>query len=225
MTYVYAFLALMTAVIIHELGHAIVGHLCPNADPLHKISIVSRGVALGVTWFLPKEDQYTTSKSKFLDQICGLLGGRAAEQLIFGEMTTGAHNDIEVASEIARNMAMRFGMGGEGIGPVTYGEKQGTMFLGVDPALFRNYSEESARKIDEFVRITLEEQYQRALGYLTQYLQKLHDLAKALLRKETLTVQEFQKLFEGKDPAEEKKEEHSPKEDGANRFPPPRGEG
>lgn len=181
----------------HELGHAVVGHLCPNADPLHKISIVSRGAALGVTWFLPKEDQYTTSKSKFLDQICGLLGGRAAEQLVFGEMTTGAHNDIEVASEIARNMAMRFGMGGEGIGPVAYGEKQGTMFLGVDPALFRNYSEESARKIDEFIRKTLEEQYQRALGYLTQHLGKLHELAKALLRKETLTVQEFSKLFEG----------------------------
>src|SRR3989338_5998743 len=181
----------------HELGHAIVGHLCPHADPLHKISIVSRGAALGVTWFIPEEDQYTTSKSKFLDQICGLLGGRAAEQLIFGEMTTGAHNDIEVASQIARNMAMRFGMGGDGIGPVAYGETQGTMFLGVDPTLFRNYSEESARKIDEFVRKTLEEQYQRAVAYLTEHLKKLHELEKALLRKETLTVQEFRKLFEG----------------------------
>lgn len=208
----------------HELGHAVVGHLCPNADPLHKISIVSRGAALGVTWFLPKEDQYTTSKSKFLDQICGLLGGRAAEQLIFREMTTGAHNDIEVASQIARNMAMRFGMGGDGIGPVAYGETQGTMFLGVDPTLFRNYSEESARKIDEFVRKTLEEQYQRALGYLTQHLQKLHELAKALLRKETLTVQEFKKLFEGKD-EKEAKDEKELKEDGASLFPLPRGEG
>ena len=113
----------------HELGHAVVGYLCPESDPLHKVSIVSRGSALGVTWFLPQEDQYTTSKNKFLDEICGLLGGRAAEEIIFGEITTGASNDIERASQICRNMAMHYGMGDDDLGIVAYGEKQGTMFL------------------------------------------------------------------------------------------------
>src|SRR6185369_13266926 len=108
---------------------------------LHKISIVSRGSALGVTWFLPQEDQYTTSKSKFIDEICGLLGGRAAEEIIFKEITTGASNDLERASAIARNMAMRYGMGNGNLGLVVYGERQGSAFAGVDPALSRNYSE------------------------------------------------------------------------------------
>src|SRR3989338_759943 len=148
----------------HELGHAIVGHLCPESDALHKISIVSCGAALGVTWFLPQEDQYTTSRTKFLDEICGLLGGRAAEQLVFDEMTTGASNDLEHASEIARAMAMRYGIGDADLGPVTYGERQGTIFLGVDPAITRNYSEDKARQIDAFVQKTLEAQFARALG-------------------------------------------------------------
>jgi len=182
----------------HELGHAIVGHLCPESDALHKISIVSRGSALGVTWFLPSEDQYTTSKTKFLDEICGLLGGRAAEKLIFDEMTTGASNDIERASQIARSMAMRFGMGDDKLGPVAYGEKEGTMFLGVDPTMARNYSEETARTIDDFVRKTVEEQYQRALGILKKHREKLEELVVILLKQETMSVEEFKVVFEGK---------------------------
>lgn len=182
----------------HELGHAIVGHLCPESDPLHKISIVSRGSALGVTWFLPQEDQYTTSKTKFLDEICGLLGGRAAEELIFGTMTTGASNDLERASMIARNMAMRYGMGDSELGPVTYGERQGSMFLGVDPVSARNYSEEKARQIDAFVQRTLQQQYDRALTMLKKHQKKLEELSKVLLEKETLTVEEFVAIFEGK---------------------------
>jgi len=153
----------------HEVGHAIVGHLCPESDALHKISIVSRGNALGVTWFLPQEDQFTTSKQKFLDEICGLLGGRAAEALIFNEITTGASNDLERASAIARNMAMRYGMGDDDLGLVTYGEKQGNMFQGVDPSTTRNYSEEQARHIDDFVRETISRQYTRALGLLKKH--------------------------------------------------------
>ncbi|PIP65738.1 cell division protein FtsH [Candidatus Peregrinibacteria bacterium CG22_combo_CG10-13_8_21_14_all_49_11] len=183
----------------HELGHAVVGHLCPESDPLHKISIVSRGSALGVTWFLPKEDQYTTSKSKFLDEICGLLGGRAAEELIFNEITTGASNDLERASQIARNMAMRFGMGDESLGMVSYGERQGTMFLGTDPTMSRNYSEEIAKRIDTYVRDVINRQYVRAMGMLKQHREKLHEIAQVLLKKETLSVQEFLKMFEGKD--------------------------
>lgn len=189
----------------HELGHAIVGFLCKESDKLHKISIVSRGSALGITWFLPEEDRYTTSRKKFLDEICGLLGGRAAEELIFGDVTTGASNDIERASLIARNMAMRFGMD-EGLGPVAYGEKQGSGSLGVDLGSTRNYSEESARKIDEFVRSTIAEQYKRARGYLKTHEKKLHELSEMLLEKETMSVEEFTALFEGEAaPAEKRK--------------------
>ncbi|MEI8230894.1 MAG: ATP-dependent zinc metalloprotease FtsH [Candidatus Peregrinibacteria bacterium] len=189
----------------HELGHAIVGHLCPESDKLHKISIVSRGSALGITWFLPQEDTYTTSKSKFLDEICGLLGGRAAEELIFGGFTTGASNDIERATEIARHMAMRYGMGDAKIGPVTYGERQGSMF-GVDPSMSRNYSEEMARLIDDFVRRTLDEQYVRAAGFLNTHKAKLEELCKILLKKETMSLDEFMEIFDGTKP-EAKKEE------------------
>ncbi len=182
----------------HELGHAIVGHLCPSSDPLHKISIVSRGSALGVTWFLPQEDQYTTSQSKFLDEICGLLGGRAAEEIVFNEITTGASNDIERASQIARNMAMRYGMGSDAIGIVAYGERQGTIFTGVDPSLSRNYSEDMAMQIDAFVRKAIADQYQRAKGMLLKYRGKLEDLVKILLQKETMSVAEFLEVFEGR---------------------------
>ena len=182
----------------HEMGHAIVGHLCEHSDPLHKISIVSRGSALGVTWFLPQEDEYTTSKNKFVDEICGLLGGRAAEEIVFGEITTGASNDIERASQIARDMAMRYGMGDDDLGLVAYGEKQGTMFLGVDPSTTRNYSEEIAKEIDAFVRETIKEQYARAKGYLQKHRKKLDNLTKMLLKKETMSIEEFVEVFEGK---------------------------
>jgi len=188
----------------HELGHAIVGYLCPESDDLHKISIVSRGSTLGVTWFLPQEDQYTTSRTKFLDEICGLLGGRAAEEMIFKEITTGASNDLERASVIARNMAMRYGMGNDDIGLVTYGEKQGTMFLGVDPATTRNYSEEQACHIDDFVRETISKQYVRALGILKKHKSKLDKLTKILLKKETMSKEEFVEIFTGKKPKKRK---------------------
>jgi len=182
----------------HEVGHAIVGHLCPKSDPLHKISIVSRGSALGVTWFLPTEDQYTTSKSKFLDEICGLLGGRAAEEIVFKEITTGASNDIERASAIARGMAMRYGMADDDIGIIAYGERQGSAFAGVDPNLSRNYSEEVARKIDDWVNKTISEQYQRAKGFLMKHRKKLDDVTNMLLQTETMSVEEFLSIFEDK---------------------------
>ncbi len=182
----------------HELGHAVVGHLCPESDPLHKISVVSRGQALGVTWFLPKEDNYTTSRSKFLDEICGLLGGRAAEEIIFKEITTGASNDLERASAIARNMATRYGMGGDDLGTVAYGERQGTASLGVELGQSRNYSESVAVRIDAFVQQTLTEQYERAKGFIRKHKAKIDELAELLLKKENLTVEEFLEVFEGK---------------------------
>jgi len=181
----------------HELGHAIVGHLCKESDKLHKVSIVSRGSALGVTWFLPEEDQYTTSKQKFLDEIAGLLGGRAAEKLIFNDISTGASNDIERASHIARNMAMRYGMDDE-LGLVAYGESSGMTATGVDPHLARNYSEESAKKIDHFVKTTLDTQYARAMDMLKKHEGKLREIEQILLKQETLSAEEFIELFEGK---------------------------
>ncbi len=189
----------------HELGHAIVGHLCKESDKLHKISIVSRGSALGITWFLPEEDRYTTSRQKFLDEICGLLGGRAAEELIFKDITTGASNDIERASQIARNMAMRYGMDEE-LGLVAYGDKQGSAALGADLGASRNYSEESAKKIDLFVRTTINVEYKRALDILKKHEKKLHEIAIVLLKQETMSVEEFTALFEDKPlPVKEKK--------------------
>ena len=182
----------------HELGHAIVGHLCKFSDPLHKISIISRGSTLGVTWFLPQEDSYTTAKSKFLDEVCGLLGGRSAEELVFGEITTGASNDIERASQIVRHMATKYGMGPEGLGTVAYGENQGVGFMGIEPHISRNYSEETARIIDDFVRDTLDIQLKRAMGMLKKHEKKLHALAKVLLKQESMTVEEFKEIFEEK---------------------------
>ena len=181
----------------HELGHAIVGHLCEEADDLHKISIVSRGFALGVTWFLPKEDQYTTTKQKFLDEICSLLGGRAAEQIVFDEITTGASNDIEKASAIARGMAMRYGMDEEELGLVSYGEKQGSSALGVDLGMSRNYSEEAAKKIDDFVQRTIASQYERAKKYVKDNRAKLDELAEKLLKVETMNFDDFSQIFDG----------------------------
>lgn len=189
----------------HEVGHAIVGHLCPESDPLHKISIVSRGFALGVTWFLPKEDQYTTTKQKFLDEICGLLGGRAAEELVFNEITTGASNDIEKASAIARNMATRYGMDEEELGLVAYGERQGSAYLGVDLGMSRNYSEDIAKKIDEFVKRVIAEQYDRAKKHLKDYRGKLDELVETLLEIETMSFEEFLEIFDGKKPARKAK--------------------
>jgi len=184
----------------HEVGHAIVGHLCEESDELHKISIVSRGFALGVTWFLPKEDQYTTSKQKFLDEICGLLGGRAAEEIVFGEITTGASNDLERASAIARNMAMRYGMAEGDLGLATYGEKQGSLFLGMDVGLSRNYSEEAAKKIDTFVRETIAGQYQRAKGFIEKHRTKMDEITEKLLKMETMSIEEFLEIFDGSKP-------------------------
>lgn len=181
----------------HELGHAIVGHLCTESDKLHKISIVSRGSALGITWFLPEEDRYTTGRQKFLDEICGLLGGRAAEELIFKDVTTGASNDIERASQIARNMAMRYGMD-DGLGLVAYGDSHGSAALGVDLGNTRNYSEETAKRIDEFARKVINEQYKRAFDILKKHEGKLKELAVELLKQETMSVEEFVALFEGK---------------------------
>ncbi|NLC58733.1 MAG: ATP-dependent zinc metalloprotease FtsH, partial [Armatimonadetes bacterium] len=149
----------------HEVGHAIVGHMMPTVDPVHKVSILPRGMALGYTMTLPVEDKYLTSKSELLDQITFALGGRAAEELVFDEMTTGAENDLNRSTETARRMVCEFGMS-EKLGPLTLGRRHGNPFLGRDLMEDRNYSEEVASAIDQEVRRIVDECYERARNIL-----------------------------------------------------------
>lgn len=178
----------------HEGGHAIVGHLMKYTDPIHKVSIISRGSALGYTWSRPEEDTFLTRKSKFEDIIAQLLGGRVAEEIVFGEASTGAHNDLEKASKIARNMVTVYGMSDK-IGPVVLGEREEHVFLGREIGERRNYSEEIAAKIDEEVAKILEHGRKRATDVLEKNRKILDKLADELLTKETLEQTEFEALF------------------------------
>ena len=183
----------------HEVGHALVMELVPNGDPVHKISILPRGMALGYTMPLPGEDSYLTTREQLLDDITGLLGGRAAEQLVFGEMTTGANNDLERSSDIARRMVCEYGMSDE-IGPITLGRRHGNPFLGRDLMEDRNYSEEIAEKIDAEVRRIIEDSYNRAVDILSTHREKLDEIAAVLIEKETIERPEFEQLMEGLSP-------------------------
>jgi len=180
----------------HEVGHAIVSELLPLADPVHKVSILPRGMALGYTMQLPLQDKYLTTKSELLDDITGLLGGRAAEKLIFSEVTTGANSDLDRATEIARAMVCEFGMS-DTLGPVTLGRRHGNPFLGRDIMEDRNYSEEVARSIDSEVRKIIDESFQRADQLLVENREKLQDIVRVLLEKETLEREEFEVLMYG----------------------------
>lgn len=186
----------------HETGHAITGHKLKNCDPIHKISIISRGMALGMTWMMPEEEKHLYSKSKFEDELCSLLGGYAAEELIFGEITTGAANDLERATDIARKMVTKFGM--SHMGPVIYGDQHEEIFLGRDFGHVRNYSEEIASKIDEEIREFIEKAHIKAKELLLKNKDILVKIARDLLTKETLTRNEFIKYFK-KDDGEKKK--------------------
>ncbi len=180
----------------HEVGHAIVSEVLPLADPVHKISILPRGMALGYTMMFPLQDKYLTTKSELLDDIAGLLGGRVAEQLVFGELTTGANNDLDRATEIARAMVCEFGMS-ETLGPLTLGKRHGNPFLGRDIMDERNYSEEIAMSIDKEVRKIIEAAYQRAKALLTDNRDKMDEIVRVLIEKEALEREEFQALMEG----------------------------
>lgn len=181
----------------HETGHSIVGHKLKNCDPIHKISIISRGMALGMTWMMPEEEKHLYSKSKFEDELCSLLGGYAAEELIFGEITTGAANDLERATEIARKMVTKFGM--SQMGPVIYGDQHEEIFLGRDFGHIRNYSEEIASKIDEEIREFIDKAHVKAKELLLKNKGLLVKIAQDLLVKETLTRSEFIKYFKKDD--------------------------
>jgi cell division protease FtsH len=180
----------------HEMGHAFLGHFLPNTDPVHKISVVSRGQALGFTISLPTEDKFLTTKNELMDNLAMTLGGRAAEEVVFDEITTGAANDIEKATSIAKQMIMRYGMSEE-LGPRTLGHDQAMPFLGREFAQEPDYSEEVARQIDEEVRRIIEEAHQRAKDLLVERREQLDAIATILIQRETLERVEFEALLDG----------------------------
>ncbi len=177
----------------HEVGHAVVGHVLPNCDPVHKISIISRGMALGVTWFMPDEDKKLYPKSKFEDELCSLLGGYTAEEVFFGEMTTGASNDLEKATKIARNMVTKYGM--SEMGPIIFGDGNDEVFLGKDFGHVRNYSEDSASKIDELVKEILKKAHTKTKQIITKHKKLIEEISEDLIKKETISREEFIKYF------------------------------
>ncbi len=180
----------------HEAGHAVVMKLLPNADPVHQISIIPRGMAGGYTMPLPDEDRAYMSKSRLEDEMVGLLGGRVAEKLVIGDISTGAKSDIERASAIARKMVMEFGMSEE-LGPISFGSGHDEVFIGRDFGKSRNFSEEVAATIDSEVRRLIDEAYNKAQKLLTDNMDKLTRVAEELLKREKLEAQEFNTIFEG----------------------------
>jgi cell division protease FtsH len=178
----------------HEGGHALVQRILPKCDPVAKVSIISRGMALGYTMGLPTEDRYLQSKAEFEDKIAGMLGGNASERLIFGDTTTGSSNDIEKATTLARRMVTEFGMS-EKLGPLAFGRRDELVFLGREIGEQRNYSDDVARQIDEEVRVIIDRAYARALDVLTTHRERLVALAERLVAQETLEADEFEAMF------------------------------
>jgi cell division protease FtsH len=181
----------------HEVGHAIVGQLLENTDPVHKISIISRGQALGYTISLPTEDKFLTTRSELTDTMAMTLGGRAAEEIVFGEITTGASNDLEKVTESAKQMVMRFGMS-ERLGPRVFGHDRGQPFLGREFSSEPDYSDEIAREIDDEIRRIVESAHQTAKSLLSDNSAQLERISKLLLVRETIEADEFVALLEGK---------------------------
>lgn len=178
----------------HEAGHAVVMRLLPNCDPVHEISIIPRGRAGGYTMHLPKEDTSYTSKSKLKEEMVGLLGGRVAEKLIMGDISTGAKNDIDRASHIAKSMVMEYGMSDE-IGTISYGSGHDEVFLGRDLGKSRDFSEEVGARIDKEIKRFIDEAYDKAHELLKDNINKLHAVAQALMEKEKLDAEEFEEIF------------------------------
>jgi cell division protease FtsH len=181
----------------HELGHAIVGHLLPNSDPVHKVSIISRGQALGYTISLPTEDKFLTTRAELNDTMAMTLGGRAAEEIVFGEITTGASNDLEKVTETAKQMVMRFGMS-ERLGPRVFGHDRSQPFLGREFSAEPDYSDEVAREIDDEVRRIVEDAHQISKDILGERREQLDTISRILLARETIEADEFIALLEGK---------------------------
>jgi cell division protease FtsH len=185
----------------HEAGHAIVGRLVPEHDPVYKVSIIPRGRALGVTMFLPEQDKYSVSKLQLQSQLAALFGGRVAEELAFGieNVTTGASNDIERATQIARNMVTKWGLS-TALGPLTYSEDEDEVFLGRSVTQHKHVSDETANRIDDEVRKIIESAHQTASELLNQQFDILHLMADALMKYETIDSNQIDQLMEGHEP-------------------------
>ena len=181
----------------HEMGHAIVGHYLEHSDPVHKISVISRGQALGYTISMPQEDRFLTTRAELNDTMAMTLGGRAAEEIVFGEITTGASNDLEKVTATAKQMVMRFGMS-EKLGPRVFGHDHGQPFLGREFSTEPDYSDEIAREIDDEVRRIVEAAHQRARDILTEHRQRPRSISEILVKRETIEKEEFIALLEGK---------------------------
>ena len=198
----------------HEAGHAIVGYLVPEHDPVYKVTIIPRGRALGVTMYLPEEDRYSISKQRLESSISSLFGGRIAEDMILGSggVTTGASNDIERATEIARNMVTKWGLS-DRLGPLTYSEDDGEVFLGRSVTQHKQVSDETAHTIDEEVRTIIDENYARAERLLKENVDKLHTMAKALVMYETIGATQIKDIMEGREPQPPEDWDDSPDSD------------
>jgi cell division protease FtsH len=185
----------------HEAGHAIVGHSVPEHDPVYKVTIIPRGRALGLTWYLPEGDRYSTSKRRLESHITSLFGGRCAEELIFGTdgVTTGASNDIERATDLARSMVTKWGLSSK-LGPLTYSEENGEVFLGRQVTQHKQVSDETAHAIDEEIRRVIDINYKRAKDILETNIDKLHAMAEALVKYETIDEQQIKDIMNGKAP-------------------------
>jgi cell division protease FtsH len=179
----------------HEAGHAMIGYLLPYCDPIHKVTIISRGHALGVTWSLPEEDRRIDTRRRFLDQMAMAIGGYSAEQVVFGEITTGASSDLQTATNIARYMVTQAGM--SKLGPVVYGDQNHEVFLGRDFGHVKNYSEEISAKIDAEIKEFIDAAYAQAKAIIETHRTLIDTIAKDLIKKETLNAEEFAEYFKG----------------------------
>ena len=185
----------------HEAGHAIVGRMVPDHDPVYKVSIIPRGRALGVTMYLPEQDRYSHSKQHLESRMASLYGGRVAEEIIFGadKVTTGASNDIQRVTQLARNMVTKYGLSDE-LGPVAYSDEEEEVFLGRSVTQHKSMSDDTVRRIDEVVRTILDREYHRAKRILTEHLVQLHAMADALLEWETIDGDQINDIMEGRKP-------------------------
>lgn len=177
----------------HEAGHALVAQILPNCDRIHKISIISRGMAAGYTWTMPEEDVRMYTRSKFKDELAQLLGGRVAEEIVYNEISTGAENDLRRATNLARKMITDYGM--SSLGPRTYGEKEEVVFLGREIGEHKNYSDNTADKIDEEINKLIKEAHEKAKTVLEKNRKKLNEITEKLVKEETIEGEDFEKLF------------------------------
>jgi cell division protease FtsH len=183
----------------HESGHAVVAKLMPKTDPVHKVTIIPRGRALGVTMQLPEQDRYSMDRERLLSSITVLFGGRIAEELFMGQMTTGASNDFERATALARSMVTQWGMS-DAMGPMVYGENDGEVFLGRSITTHKNVSEVTMQKVDAEIRKIIDEQYGLARKLILDNRDKVEAMAKALLELETIDAEQIQDIMDGRPP-------------------------